>query len=181
MKESILGLRDEMEQAIEYVSHSANRMSAIEQGYQIADAYWQRVKHLIRGSGFPDNAAEIEFFKHIKPKFTAHLEYCLLLYRYQGYVESEGEALTAFRAEETERIRKFRQTHAIFIDYYLNGRTEWDDVYFLRRKFNKVQRPPSQVYDRAQDFWTNGDWIVTLYLANARFEDMLQSGNGCPW
>lgn len=178
MRKTILGLYDEMEQAIEYISQSANRMSAIEQSYTVADAYWQRIKHLIRDSGFPDGAAEIEFFKHIKPKFTAQLEYFLLLYRYQGYVESDGDTLKEFRLTEIDRIQRFREKHAIFIDYYLQGRTEWDDVYFLRKKFNKVQRPPSQVYDRAQDFWTNGDWIVTIYLANLRFEQMLQSGLG---
>src|ERR1700730_8226903 len=100
MKETILELYDEMEQAIEYISHSTNRMAVIEQSYQIADAYWQRVKHLVRQSGFPDGAAEIEFFKHVKPKFTAHLEYCLLFYRYQGYIESGGDTLREFRREE---------------------------------------------------------------------------------
>jgi hypothetical protein len=177
MKSTILELHAEMEQAIEYISDSTNRMTVIEQSYQIADAYWQRVKHLIRGSGFPDDAAEIDFFKHLKPKFTTHLERFLLLYRYQGYVDSGGNTLIEFAREEMDRIRRFRETHAIFIDYYLQGRTEWDDVYFLRRKFNKVQRPPSQVYDRAQDFWTNGDWIVTIYLANVRFEQLLHPGD----
>ena len=175
MKETILRLHEEMEIAIAGIGTSTTAAAATEQSHQIADQYWQLVKLQVRQSGFRDDASEIEFFKYLKQKFTATLEYYLLLFRYLGYAEADAGALKQFRQEEADRIRKFRDKHAIFIDYYEQGRTEWDDVYFLRRKFNKVQRPPSQVYDRVSEFWTNGDWIITIYLANKRFEAFMQS------
>jgi hypothetical protein len=165
-----------MDLAIARTHSPASDTTLTEQCYQIVAHYWQRVKQHIRQTGFPDDAAEIDFFKNVKAKFTAPLEYYLLLYRYHVYAEAGDSVLDQFRKDETDRIRKFRETHAPFINYFEQGRTEWDDLYFLRRKFNKAQRPPSQVYDRANDLWTNGDWILTLLHANRDFEQFLRSG-----
>jgi hypothetical protein len=176
MRKTILQLQEEMEQAIGQIwgRKSGDLCQAgtemTEQCYQVAARYWERVRHLVRQSGFPDDSREIEFFKNIKPGFTSLLEYYLLLYRFQVHADADSATQEQFRQDELDRIRKFRETHASFIIYYEQGRTEWDDLYFLRRKFNKVQRPPSQIYDRVTDFWTNGDWIVTLLNANRRFE-----------
>jgi hypothetical protein len=143
--------------------------------YHVAADYWQRVKQYLRQTGFADDAEEIDFFKNRKVLFTGLLEFYLLFYRFQVYADGGGGVLGEFRKDEADRIRKFRVMHASFKSYYDQERTEWDDLYFLRRKFNKVQRPPSQVYDRATDFWTNGDWIVTLLTANRQFERFLES------
>lgn len=163
-----------MEQAIARIGHYPSGTTLTEQSYQVAAHYWQRAKQEVRQSGFHDDAAEIDFFKHLKPRFTALLEYYLLLFRYYLFADAGSDALEQYRKDEIDRIRQFRETHASFIQYYEQARTEWDDVYFLRRKFNKIQHPPSQVYDRASDLWTNGDWILTLLHANTRFEQFLQ-------
>jgi len=141
--------------------------------YRIAADYWQLAKEEIRTNGFADDPVEIDFFRNQKAKFTGLLEYYLLLYRYQIHADAGSAATEQFRREATERIRRFRETHAVFIHYYEEARRDWDEHYFLRRKFHKVQRPPAQIYDRATDFWTNGDWIVTLLYANHRLEEFL--------
>ena len=95
-------------------------------------------------------------------------------FRYQIHADSGSVILQNNSARRRpDRIRTFRETHAVFIQYYEEARTDWDAHYFLRRKFHKVQRPRAQVYDRATDFWTNGDWILTLLYANRRFEQFL--------
>jgi hypothetical protein len=175
MKQTLLLLHKEMEEAIDRLGNRTTETAITEQCYQIATDYWRRAKHEIRQTGFPDDAAEIEFFKNIKVKFTGLLEFYLLLYRYQVHAGGGTALLEQFRQEETLRTRKFRETHAAFIDYYEQGRTEWDDLYFLRRKFNRLQRPPSQVYDRATDLWTNGDWILTLFHGNTLFEQVTRA------
>jgi hypothetical protein len=173
MKETILQLHGDMEQAIARLDGEATGTVRTEKCFQIAADYWLLVKQYIRQIGFPDDNAEIDFFKNQKAKFTAPLEYYLLVFRYQVHADAGTVVLDRFRREETDRIRKFREAHAIFITYYEAARTDWDDHYFLRRKFHKVQRPPSQVYDRATDFWTNGDWILTFLYANRRFEQFI--------
>jgi hypothetical protein len=157
MKENILQLHRDMDQAIARLDGEPMGTTRTEQCYQIAADYWQRVKDQLRPTGFPDDASEIDFFKNQKTTFTGPLEYCLLLYRYYVYADTGREVVEQLRQEETDRIRKFPETHAIFINYHEQARTEWDKDYFLRRKFHKLQRPPSHVYDRAADFWTNGD------------------------
>jgi hypothetical protein len=177
MNEPILQLHEEMIRAIGGIDGETTGTVKTDYCYRIATDYWQLVKEEIRVNGFPDDAAEIDFFRNQKAKFTGLLEYYLLLFRHQIHANGGSAVLEQFRREETDRTRKFRETHAIFINYYEGARTDWDDHYFLRRKFHKIQRPPSQVYDRATDFWTNGDWIVTLLTANRQFERFLESAN----
>jgi len=173
MNEPILHLHEEMIRAIGRFDSETTGTAKTDHCYRIAADYWLLAKEEIRVNGFPDDAAEIDFFRNQKAKFTGLLEYYLLLFRYQINADAGSAVLDQFRREENDRIRKFRETHAIFINYYDEARTDWDDHYFLRRKFHKVQRPPSQVYDRATDFWTNGDWILTLLSANREFERFL--------
>lgn len=175
MKETILRLHSEMEDTITHFGSITAETSISEKAYQVTTQYWQRIKQLVRDSGFADDASEIDFFKNLKPKFTSPLEYYLLVRRYQDYSDGIPEVLERFRQQEAIRIVGFRLKHAAFIDYYEQGRTEWDDAYFLRRKYQKVQRTPSQVYDRIQEFWTNGDWILTIYQADRLFEEFLRS------
>ncbi len=175
MKETILRLHSEMEETITQFGGIIAETTISEKAYQITTQYWQRIKQLVRDSGFADDASEIDFFKNLKPKFTSPLEFYLLVRRYQDYSDGIPEVIEKFRRQETIRIAGFRQKHAAFIEYYEQGRTEWDDMYFLRRKYQKVQRVPSQVYDRMQDFWTNGDWILTIYQADKLFEEFLRS------
>jgi hypothetical protein len=173
MKETILQLHEEMAKAIGQPGGDTIGTARIEKSYNIAADYWQRVKKVVRRSVFASDAEEIDFFRNRKVMFTGVLEYYLLLFRFQMYADTSSTALENFRRDETDRIRKFRETHGIFITYYEQGRAEWDDQYFLRRKFHKAQRPPSQVYDRAPDLWTNGDWIITLHHGNRLFEEFL--------
>ena len=170
MNEPILQLHEEMIRVISRFDGETTGTAKTDHCYRIAADYWQLAKEEIRVNGFPDDPAEIDFFRNQKAKFTGSLEYYLLLFRYQIQANAGGTMLEQFRREETDRIRTFSKTHAIFINYYEQARTDWDDHYFLRRKYHKVQRPPAQVYDRATDFWTNGDWILTLLYANRRFE-----------
>ncbi|HEV2353973.1 MAG TPA: RteC domain-containing protein [Puia sp.] len=175
MKETFLGLHEELQHALAQLGHHNNGAIAAEEPYRVADLFWKRVRQHVRQTGFPDDATEIDFFKNVKARFTAPLEYYLSLLRYQGYAEAGNRALTQHRMDMAFRIRRFREAHAVFIEYYEQSRTEWDDQYFLRTKLHKMQRPPSQAYDRAPDLWTNGDWILTLYHANRQFERFLEN------
>src|SRR5580658_296315 len=127
VKETILQLHAEMEQAIGRLDGAMPGTVLSDQSYQIATDYWKRVKQHIRVSRFAHDAEEIDFFKNRKVLFTGPLEYYLLLYRYHIYAGAGSSAIEQFRSEETDRIRKFRETHAPFITYSEQGRTEWDD------------------------------------------------------
>src|SRR5580692_1292443 len=118
MKDSILRLQEEMQQAIAGISHYPTDTALTEQCYVVAAQYWQRAKQEVRQSGFHDDAVEIDFFKHLKPGFTALLEYYLLLFRYHLYTKTGGDALEQYRKDELDRIRQFREAHAPFIQYY---------------------------------------------------------------
>src|ERR1700727_347769 len=115
MKETILQLHHEMEQAIGRLGAETTGKAMTELCYQVTTHYWQRVKETVRRSGFQDDAMEIDFFKNIKPKFMALFEYYLLLFRYQIHAEGGGAVLEQFRQDETERFRKFRESNASFI------------------------------------------------------------------
>ena len=175
MKETILLLQAELKQEIDPISKTIAGPEEALKCYDIVSRYWHRAKSLVRQEGFRNDKDEIDFFKNWKAQFTGRLEYFLLIYRYQLFRAGGAIGLREFWLGQWERLRSFHVQHSTFIRYYEEGRSDWDDLYFLRRKFHKIQRRPYKVYDRTPELWTNGDWIVTLLTANRSFAEFLRS------
>lgn len=174
MKKTLSELTEDLHAETARLPQSTSQVET-EKYFQLTDDFWCQAKAVARETGFKDDKAEIQFFKTIKAIFTGLLEYYILLYRYQGHAGGSVDDLAEFRRKELDRINEFRQTHEAFVRYLEAGRTDWDDVYFLRTNLRRTQRPVSQVYDRAKDLWTNGDWIVTQLEGNRLFEQFLQN------
>src|SRR5580692_10871957 len=79
-----------------------------ETGYKIALDYWEKVKALVRQNGFRDEEAEVAFFSAVKPKFTAALEYFMLLYQHRLFCPPGKPDAGSFHDHELEKIRRFR-------------------------------------------------------------------------
>jgi hypothetical protein len=173
MKFTILRLHAGLKRELDQIRHQPKGLGQIALSQQAASRYWLQAKIHIRESGFRTDRDEIEFFKIHKPKLASQIEYYILRYRLQLYKEGDPRELPEFLDKERQRLERFKTKHAAFIRYCEEGSTSWDEAYFLRRNYLKQQRPQSQVYDRAKDFWTNGDWIVTLNISNRLFEQYL--------
>jgi len=82
---------------------------------------------------------------------------------------------SAFREHELGKIQRFRQVHSGFLSFCKNMKQEpcQAEQYFLRRNFTVDRRVFARPYDANPDYFTNGDWILTQWLGNERYECFL--------
>jgi hypothetical protein len=147
--------------------------------FKICLHHWTLARELVKLEGFADEAAEIEFFKTVKPAVTGLLEFYHLVYFHQLFCPTGGPAdIAAFEQHERGKIRRFRDAHAGFVTYYEAGATDRDAAYFLRRHRPAEPPPYVCVYDTDPEFLTAADWMVTLYLGYRRYEAYLGQRQG---
>jgi RteC protein len=169
-------LYDELQRECNHTLHGRPiTIEDTEKGYKIAFGYWEKAKALVCQYGFHNENQEIGFFSSVKPLFTGHLEYFMLLYQHRLFCPPEKIDAGAFRHHELDKIQRFREVHASFIRFY---RSRNKDVilaqgYFLRRTFNPDRRTFSRPFDANPDYFTNGDWIVTQFIGNLRYQRFL--------
>jgi hypothetical protein len=146
-----------------------------ETGYKIALGYWEKAKALVRQDGFRDEEQEVAFFSTIKPQFTGTLEYFMLLYQHRLFCPPGKPDAGSFRHHELGKIRRFCDVHANFIRFYRSRSkdTVLAEQYFLRRMFNPDRRTFVRPFDANPDYFTNGDWIVTQFIGNLRYQRFL--------
>jgi hypothetical protein len=108
---------------------------------------------------FPTAEIEIAFFKLVKPKFYAlrifHFErYGLLM----GIPVGTKDRILAYYTSELGFIARFFSLHASLYDYYRTGRTEMDQLYFVRGAQVPVVCLPEMaeadpLYSTSMDYW----------------------------
>jgi hypothetical protein len=142
--------------------------------HKIALQHWERVKGLVRTSGFTDELEETFFFSAIKPQFTGQLEYFMLLYQYRLFCPV-GIPADDLQQHEIEKIERFRSVHASFLAFYRSRRKDpiLSQEYFLRRTFNAERRIYPRPFDVNPAFFTNGDWIAAQFIGDLRYHRFL--------
>jgi hypothetical protein len=174
MREIIDLVLQGQEQSIAALTKAAGLgLESTQKCFEICNRAWGHVKKIVRNHGFTSDTEEIEFFKTLKPKFTGPLEFYLLLFRYRMFESGDPAVFRDYCENELRRLADFRKQHGILIDYCEQGRTDWDAEYFLHRNLQRRMRRVSQMYDRAIDLWTTGDWIVTTATAHKLLEPFL--------
>lgn len=98
----------------------------------IREALKKLKDHLLKNP-FEDQAAQIRFFKHIKPKFCALRIYYLEWYGIvTGIPAGDKKVLKAAYNEELKVIQRFFRLIAFYYQYYRMGATELDPLLFMR-------------------------------------------------
>lgn len=124
----------------------------------------KELRSMVLEDSFADEAAEIHFFKHVKPKFFAlkifHFElYGLLM----GVPVGTKEAVLAFYSTELAFIARFFSLHAAAYDYYRNDRSELDHLYFVRSA--EVLLPPIPEMPVDPEYATAMDYLFAKFMA----------------
>jgi hypothetical protein len=105
--------------------------------FEIAATYKEKINLSVRTVQFGNECDEISFFKHIKPLFTAEVEFYTYLYHIalikSKQVEHEAPFLFAYYERQLLRIDKFRLENLNFCDYVESGETHLDRAWFTRR------------------------------------------------
>ena len=155
-------------------------IAVIECCFQAASHYWDLLKIRLNGYAFPSEAAEIFFFRNIKPLFTSAIEYYGLLAYAQLFKDSEADAavLQKFFCRERQRLDKFAAANHDFYQYYKSGATDFDDLWFVRANNdggNFVKAKPHDIDSAAA---TRYDYLISSILALEKYVDYLCTAYG---
>jgi RteC protein len=149
----------------------------MESCYRVAGDHWKKLKEFCQQREFESPAEEIEFFREVKPLFTCHIEFYLVMYEEVSFVSSAQAGLQEHWEQQLKRYQRFYDRHEEFMRYYESGARFSDDLYFLRR--SNIQ--PVLSYDKIyhdRDFCTSHDGIIRSLVANRMYHDYVRDRLG---
>ena len=141
--------------------------NAIERRFPICLTYWSALQDKVSQYDFKSEEEEITFFKIIKPKFVAQLIYCSLLYYASLFAQSVNDVakLERFWAHEDNRLKKFKEEHFQFWNYYVSSHTHSDTEWFTRRNNHHPYIRITPAYDFEPRASSSHDVLVSNLLA----------------
>jgi hypothetical protein len=137
--------------------------------FWVAHSYWERLKKLTDPNRFSSENDEIEFFRNVKPHFTQHIEYYIILSEALVCVPGEPSKAICYWELEGKRFKRFCERNEEFVRYYESGQRFKDSLYFLKRNAGINYIPKSPVYDVDPDYCTSHDHLVRSFLANKKY------------
>ena len=146
-------------------SGEGTELAGIEAAFKTAIAHWEAIKEKVREETFTDEQEEIRFFKYIKPRFTGLIEYYTQRYQALLFIpDKDIETMLYFWKLEMKKIDRFFLAQSEFIQYYEQGCTDKDSLYFLRADSDLSNFEKARVYDLDGDTATSHDWLVSKLL-----------------
>jgi hypothetical protein len=145
-------------------------LDRIEDSFMSALWHWEKFKNSVRGQSFSSRAEEIDFFKFTKPRFTGLVEYYTQRYQALLFAPAGNPAKAHyFWKMEDRRIERFFVRHREFIQYYEQGETDLDELYFLREFGDGTNLQSARVYDLDEQTSSSHDWIVSRMIALKKY------------
>ncbi|MEP7375270.1 MAG: RteC domain-containing protein [Chitinophagaceae bacterium] len=141
--------------------------------FRLAVQYWHRLKERFFLRVMNIDKEEIEFFKQIKPVFTAFIEYYLMINQSLLFMPEGSDEKLVYWTDEEKRYHRFNERNETFIAYYKSGLVDQDDRYFLQR--NNQLDPSSQerIYED-EDCRSSHDHLVRGLLAGRMYGEYVQ-------
>jgi len=131
------------------------------------------VRKAVVENGFENQAAEIHFFKQVKPQF-----YALLIYETDLYhllvnrpLGTPG-MLRAYYEQELVYVMRLYRIHAFHYQYYRMGAGELDSLYFTRDG-QPADIPVLAGIDTDPGFTTPLDYLFAKFIAAERYQAYL--------
>jgi hypothetical protein len=125
----------------------------------------QVLKERVEQHPFPNPAEEIHFFKYIKPKFYARQIYEVQLYKIENSKPcGTFEVLKRYYEDELIFINRFFKQNQFLYEYYRNGMTELDTLYFVRGIEVQMVLFPD-IPELQPEFSTSCDYQFSKFIA----------------
>lgn len=137
--------------------------------FWIAKNYWDKLKKLIKENPLKNEVQEINFFKDLKPKFTAEIQYFAILSEALLFVPTDKEDQLCFWQREADRYQWFCDKNREFTDYYESGADHLDSIFFTKMNINVAPLQPLVSYDSDREFCSGQDHLVRSLLAHKMY------------
>lgn len=143
--------------------------------FKVCMDYWNRLNEQLKSHSFANEEEEIWFFKSLKPKFTALIEYYTFVYHALLFMPKLNEDdMQAFWEKEHEKIKQFYNKNAPFCQYYKSGNTSQDKSYFLRSNASNCSNCYNKLYDTDPAMVTTHGHLASTLLAYDMYEAYLR-------
>ena len=152
-----------------------NPIEYAEHGIKAAIKAIQKLKTFFNSYNFENTAAEIEFFKGIKPEFASRLIYYNEIYNIEIAKPACSEkALKKYYKSHQIKLEEFYLENADFYKYYRSKNTALDKKYFLRRKHDIKFTLDSSYFQSDQTFTTSHDYKLSKIKALDKIQLFLE-------
>ncbi|HVT84905.1 MAG TPA: RteC domain-containing protein [Chitinophagaceae bacterium] len=139
-----------------------------------AKNHWLDLKKEIKQVPFNSEEEEIDFFRNIKPKFTAEIQYYTIVSEALLFVPAKKEDQVLFWEKESERYKWFRDKHKEFIEYFEEDLHHLDGIWFTRVRDVGVLQDLI-TYDADIDFCSTHDHLLRSLWAHKRYHEYAQN------
>lgn len=143
--------------------------NAVEDCFHIAGNYWSELRATIAEYKFRSEEEEILFFKTIKPLFISELEYFSLLYHTLLFCPFDLFRQKKFWERESKRLEEFKEQNREFLIYHASGRTDKDELYYLRANDSNELNEEMESYDKEPKSEISHDHIIAKHLALEKY------------
>ena len=148
-------------------------MEIAESCFRASFKYWEELKTKFMNRTMQIDEEEKEFFREVKPQFTCHIEYYLILNQGLLFIPVKPDEQKVYWEEEAKRYKRFCDLNENFIRYYEGKRQDLDRSYFLERNNNQGFLPQERIYQDI-DCRSSHDNLVRSYLANKMYNDYVK-------
>lgn len=139
--------------------------------YKFALQFWKQLKEEMIYYKFENNEEVIYFYKNIKPKFTALIEYLMLLNYGLSFVpEVSKYSEQTYWQDESKRLARFIKKNKSFVEYLKSGNTDRDEEYFLPIEAGSFHQI-TKVYDSDGEFVSLNDHLVASLKAEEMYHE----------
>jgi len=154
---------------------SATETEKVEACFKCSLDYWGKIQKKVKNKEFQTPAEEIHFFKNIKPRFTAYIEYYTCHYHALLFMPTDDKLeLVRFWKWEMRKTERFFESNEGFCRYMREGATERDEEYFLRTGNNGEQVMHGRIHDVDPGTATPADYLVTMIGAYGMYQTFIR-------
>jgi hypothetical protein len=121
-----------VQQLTGYETMVADEQKWIEWGFAMATKTWFRIQQEVDSYLFVDQEEEIHFYKTLKPKFIGLMDYFSQLYKSVLFQPEDSPGKKEYWKNEFEICKNFLSKHSAFCQYYEQGNTGMDHIYFVQ-------------------------------------------------
>ena len=121
-----------LQQLSGYETTTIDEKKWIEWGFGITIKAWFHIQQETENYVFDDLQEEIAFFKVVKPRFIALIDYFTLLYKSALFQPDDLVGNLDYWQNELATCKQFLLKYQSFCSYYEQGNTTLDDIYFVQ-------------------------------------------------
>lgn len=121
-----------LQQLAGYETTITDERKRIEWAFRIATSTWFSIQQETDNTVFNDQQEEIAFYKVVKPRFIALIDYFTLLYKSVLFQPESPHGNLEYWQHERVICKNFLSKYQSFCRYYEQGNTTMDHIYFVQ-------------------------------------------------